>query len=118
MAAIKGEVPLKVTEGPAAGEYVLLLDFNALCDAEDEFPGIMNGSIDISSFRKIRRLVQFALATHHPHLDEREVGDIIQGVGVVAAAEKVTEAMKATFPEAKTAGKAAAPARAGAGTGR
>lgn len=118
MATIKGEVPLKVTEGPAAGEYILLLDFNALCDAEDDFPGIMNGEIDIGSFKKIRRLVQYALAAHHPDLVEREVGDIIQGVGVIAAAEKVTEAMKATFPEAKTEGKPQGRAKPGVGTGR
>lgn len=118
MATIKGEVPLKAPDGPSAGEYVMLLDFNTLCDAEDDFPGIMQGIVDIGGFKRIRRLVQFALASNHPDLNERQVGEIIQSVGVVQTAEKITEALKATFPEAKAEGKLKAQANGGTGTGQ
>lgn len=94
MATIKGDVRL--------GQYSLRMDFNALCDAEEDFPGIMQGEVDIRSFRSVRALVGHALTAHHPGLSPRDVGDIIHEVGIQEAAEAVTQAMQASFgaPEA------------------
>ena len=83
MATVKGDVRL--------GDYTLRMDFNALCDAEEDFPGIMQGEVDVRSFRSIRTLVRHALAAHHPDLTDREVGEIIHGAGISDAANAVTE---------------------------
>lgn len=114
MATVKGDVRL--------GDYTLRMDFNALCDAEDDFPGIMQGDVDIRSFRSIRALVRHALAAHHPDLTDREVGHIIHDAGIQEAAQAVTEAMSASFPSAEAGESAAnprkAPAKAGTGKPR
>lgn len=114
MATVKGDVRL--------GDYTMRMDFNALCNAEEDFPGIMQGDVDIRSFRSVRALVRHALTAHHPDLTEREVGDVIQEVGIQEAAQAVTEAMSASFPSAEagesTANPRKAPAKAGTGKPR
>lgn len=113
MANIKGDVRL--------GKHMLRMDFNALCDAEEDFPGIMQGEVDIKSFRAVRALVGHALAAHHPGLSDREVGDIIHEAGIQEAASAVTDAMAASFPSAEaseTANPRKAPAKAGTGSAR
>lgn len=97
MATIKGDVRL--------GDYTLRMDFNALCDAEEDFPGIMKGQLELDTPRKIRSLVGYALAAHHPELSEREVGDIISENGVEAVASVLAEAMTASFPAAGVSAK-------------
>lgn len=113
MATIKGDVRL--------GNYTLRMDFNALCDAEEDFPGIMQGEVKLDSFRNIRTMIRHALAAHHADLTDREVGQIIHDAGMAKAAEAVAEAMQASFPD-EDAGAAAnprkAPAKAGAGKPR
>ncbi|MFN3930842.1 MAG: hypothetical protein ACK4JY_03750 [Brevundimonas sp.] len=98
------------------------MDFNALCDAEEDFPGIMQGEVDVRSFRSIRTLVRHALAAHHPDLTDREVGEIIHDAGISDAANAVTEAMAASFPTAEagepTANPRKVPAKAGTGKPR
>jgi hypothetical protein len=113
MATVKGDVRL--------GAHTLRMDFNALCDAEEDFPGIMQGQVDLTTFSAIRKIVGHALAAHHPDLTLREVGDIIHEAGLDRAAEAVTEAMTASFPTpegGETANPRKAPAKAGAGTKR
>ena len=90
MATAKGDVRL--------GDYTLRMDFNALCDAEEDFPVIMRGQINLDSFRNIRTVIRHALAAHHLGLSDREVGAIIHEVGMAKAAEAVGEAMRASFP--------------------
>lgn len=111
MANIKGDVAL--------GDYTLRIDFNALCDAEEDFPGIMQGELDITSPSKIRAFLRHALAANHPDLTPREVGDIIQEVGLEATSTALAEAMSASFPSAE-AGSSANPRKrpAKAGTGK
>lgn len=111
MATIKGDVRL--------GDYTLRLDFNALCDAEEDFPGIMRGELDIGSPRKIRSLIRHALTANHPGLTDREVGDIIQEAGLENVGPAIEAAMAASFPAAEggasTANPPKAPAKAGTG---
>lgn len=97
MATIKGDVRL--------GDYTLRMDFNALCDAEEDFPGIMQGDVKLDSFRNIRTMLRHALGAHHPNLTDREVGEITQSVGLGKAAEAVIEAMHASFPPAEASVK-------------
>ncbi len=99
---IKGEIPIVAEDGPLAGEYVMVLDFNALCELEEEFPGITNGEVAFSGFKSIRRLVHQGFAAYHPDLSEIDVGHVIQSIGLEAASTKLADAMKASFPEAAT----------------
>lgn len=101
MSAIKGEVKFTAPDGPKAGDYRLALDFNALCDLEDSFPGLMQGEVKVDKLKDIRRFFHAGLASHHPELTERDVGSIIHAMGLEAASEKLAEAMQAAFPEAK-----------------
>lgn len=112
MATAKGDVRL--------GDYTLRMDFNALCDAEEDFPGIMNGEVSLDSFRNIRTMIRHALSAHHADLTDRDVGAIIHDVGLTQAAEAVTEAMHASFPAGEDAGETANPRKvpAKAGTGK
>ncbi len=95
-AAIKGEVGFKAGES----DYILLLDFNALCDLEDDFPGIMDGSFELKSPKAIRRVFRAGLAEHHPDLDDKAAGRVIQEVGIAKAGDLIGQAFKASFPEA------------------
>lgn len=110
MSTIKGDV--------AMGDYTLRMDFNALCDAEEDFPGIMQGQVSLESFRSIRTMVRHALAAHHPDLSDRDVGHIIHDLGLDVAAKAITEAMTASFGAAE-ANDGASPRKAASkpGTG-
>ena len=117
---VKGEVIFKVEEGPLAGDYTLLLDFNALCDLEQDFPGIMDGQFELRSPSAIRKVFAIGLTEHHPAVDERSAGRMIHAIGLPRAGELVGEAFKASFPEAAkgTPSPRKAPAKAGAGNAR
>jgi hypothetical protein len=117
---IKGEVAFSIEDGDLAGEYVLLLDFNALCDLESDFPGIMDGQFNLKSPTAIRRVFAAGLAENHDGLSERDAGRIIQAVGLERVGALVGEAFAASFPEAAKGDLVPrkAPAKAGAGKGR
>ena len=116
---VKGEVGFTVEDGDLAGDYVLLLDFNALCDLEEDFPGIMKGEFALESPKAIRKVFAVGLSARHD-VDERTAGAIIQAVGLAEVADLVGRAFKASFPEAAEgdARPRKAPAKAGAGNGR
>ena len=92
---VKGEVGFEV-EGQG---YVLLLDFNALCDLEGSFPGIMEGKFELKSPSSIRKVFAAGLAEHHK-VSERDAGKLIQALGLERVGELVGEAFQASFPEA------------------
>lgn len=94
---IKGEVPFELGEE----RYTLLLDFNALCDLEDDFPGLMDGEAEIKSPKAIRRVFHAGLAAHHSDIDERGAGEIIHALGLEKAADLVRQSFEASFPSAK-----------------
>ena len=108
---IKGEVEFQAT----SGDYTLLLDFNALCDLEDDFPGLMDGTADIKSPKAIRRVFHAGLAEYHPDLSERDAGAIIQDLGLDRAATLIKESFEASFPAPK--GGAARPRKQSPGAG-
>lgn len=111
---VKGEVPFEVGEE----RYTLLLDFNALCDLEDDFPGLMDGSAEIKSPKAIRRVFHAGLAAHHADVDERVAGAIIHELGLERAADLVRQSFEASFPTAGGGEGKARPRKAGAGSGR
>lgn len=114
---VKGEIAFDV-EGQ---EYILLLDFNALCDLEDDFPGLMDGTAELKSPKAIRRVFHAGLAAHHPDVDLREAGSLIHAIGLDVAGDIVRRSFEAAFPVKggdDTARPQKAPAKAGAGKGR
>lgn len=115
---IKGEVGFKVDGEP----HTLLLDFNALCDLEDDFPGLMDGTAQLKSPKAIRRVFHAGLAAYHPEVSEREAGAIIHAIGVEEAGDLVRRSFQSAFPDAKGGEEVdrpqKAPAKAGAGSAR
>ena len=97
---VRGETDIKITAGERAGTYVLLLDLNALCVLEDDFPGIMDGEAEIKGVKSIRKIFHAGFQEHHSDLSEEDVGRIIHDYGLKAAATKLGEALKASFGEA------------------
>ena len=121
--SIKGELPFTVSKdegGELAGDYTLLLDFNALCDLEQDFPGIMDGQFELNRPSAIRKVFAIGLRERHGEIDERTAGRIIHAVGLEEVGELVGKAFAAAFPEAAkgTPSPRKAPAKAGAGSGR
>lgn len=91
---LKGEVQFDA-DGVS---YVMLLDFNALCDLEDDLPGLMDGTAEIKSPKAIRRVFHAGLAEHHPGLDVRAAGALVQAIGLERAAEIIKDSFAASFP--------------------
>lgn len=111
--SVKGEVAFK-----AGGEdYILLLDFNALCDLEGELPGLMDGTAEIKSPSAIRAVFHAGLQARHPGVGIREAGDIIQDVGLAEAGDLVRRSFEASFPAAKGGEGEPRPRKAAANAG-
>lgn len=119
---IKGEVGFSVDEYGLAGDYVLLLDFNALCDLEGDLPGLMDGTAEIKTPSAIRTVFHAGLQAHHPEVSLRDAGNIIQALGIERAGDLVRQSFEASFSTAKGGEESnrprKAPAKAGAGNGR
>ncbi len=116
---IKGEVAITAESGPLAGDYTLVLDLNALCDLEDDFPEIMQGNIHFEGLKSVRKLFHKGLERYHPELSQEDAGSILHAIGLDVGSNKIAETMKVAFPEAKEdANPRKAPAKAGAGSGR
>lgn len=117
---IKGEVVFSVENGDLAGEYVLLLDFNALCDLETDLPGLMDGTAEIKTPSAIRAVFHAGLQARHKDISLHDAGDIIHALGIEQAGDLVRRSFEASFgkggEEADRPRKA--PAKAGAGNGR
>lgn len=112
MSSAKGTVPF------LAGDerYLLLLDFNALCDLESELPGLMDGTAEIKSPSAIRAVFHAGLVAHHGDVDLRDAGKIIHEIGIEQAAELVKEAFEASFGKTDGGEGKSRPRKRGAGT--
>jgi len=82
-------------------EYTLLLDFNRMCDLEEE-KGISLRTIEdtLTSMRGIRDLFGAALVAHHGAIEPRAVGDLIFRVGVIEAGKAIAAALAWMKPDA------------------
>lgn len=115
---IKGEVAFE-----ADGEdYILLLDFNALCDLEEDLPGLMDGTAEIKTPSAIRAVFHAGLQARHKDISLHAAGDIIQALGIEVAGDLVRQSFEASFSTAKGGGGKPRPRtarpNAGAGSGR
>lgn len=102
--AVRGEVGFSL-QGEA---YILVLDFNALCDLEDDLPGLMAGEAEIKSPSAIRAVFHAALQARHPQIDVRGAGALIHELGLERAGELIKEAFAASYPTPASGGKGAA----------
>jgi hypothetical protein len=82
-------------------EYVLVMDFNAFCQAE-EVTGLsfMAGELAYTNMRALRALVWAGLLHEHPDLTLKDAGDIITKLGMAHCFDAVAEAITAAMPEA------------------
>lgn len=113
---VRGEVAFE-SEGQ---DYVLLLDFNALCDLEDDFPGLMNGTAEFTSPKAIRRVFLAGLSAHQPGMDEHGAGRLIHELGFERAGDLIRQSFEAAFPKGgeEPARPRTGQPKAGAGSGR
>lgn len=91
---IKGEIALQ-HEGR---DYVMVLDFNALADFEEE-AGIENALDELAdkrglNARKTRALFWCGLKQRHPEMTRAQAGSILS-----ANLDKLGEALSAAFPD-------------------
>lgn len=93
--AARGEVAFRALDR----DWTLLLDINALCEAEDEL-GVKVHELAQPGLKAIRALLWAGLQRHQQGVTITQAGDIIQAVGMALAAEIVGEAFTLTFPEA------------------
>lgn len=99
--------------------YTLSFSVNAICELETELDKpvseIIAGIQDPKQLRlsSVRALVWAALRDHHEEVTIKDAGLIATDAGIQAAVEKVGEAFKLAFPEAK--GRANPPKAAAAG---
>lgn len=109
--AVKGEVALS-----AFGvDYTFVLDLNALCEAEEYVPGIMDGA-DIKSMRAIRAVFWSGFIAHHPEVTLKDAGRIAQEVGIAEVGRLVKEGVKRSFGEGKGS-RPPVPGKLGTGKG-
>lgn len=116
MNPIKGEAPLKLSDGR---EYVLTLDFEALVEAEQAYgkplPKLM-ADASVGFMGAVRALLFGALRAHHPDITAVETAEIIMS-DFDAVGEALQAATQNGFPKAE--GKKSGNARpAGKTSGR
>jgi len=95
---VRGVVDLKAGDDT----YSLLLDINALCEAE----GALDMTLDVilaqyaagTSARLVRALVWAGLRAHHP-CGMEEAGQIVARAGFVQAKDAIERALVAALPE-------------------
>ena len=108
--SVKGEVALSAF----GQDYKFVLDLNALCEAEEFVPGIMDGA-DIKSLRAVRAVFWSGFTQYHPEVGLKDAGRIASELGMAEVGRLVKEGMKRSFGEAK--GEVSPPAPASPGTG-
>lgn len=100
--ATRGEV--------AVGDYVLVYDFNALCEAEGAI-GKPITALDWNSLglMDMRALLWAGLQSRHPGITIKDAGAIAQKIGAGRVMEAVGEAMTSAFGAGDDSGNATGP---------
>lgn len=114
--AMKGETSLKA----GSKEYILVMNINALCEAEDAL-GMATDEILARysaglSVKLLRGLIWAALQAKHPCTVD-EAGQIIEAAGVPVAKAALEQAILASMPAPEAAEGENPPKRGRAGTG-
>lgn len=102
----KGEVSLQV----GSETYTMRLSINAMCNLEDSLKrpiddiisDLSQGNVNMSTLRAIAHAT---LTDTHKDITLEAVGEIMSEVGVETVVAKLTESLRASFPEAKVAEK-------------
>lgn len=83
----RGEVELK-----AGGKsYTLVFTINAICDVEEEYPGV-NILADLNKASNIRYLLLASLRDRHPDIKKSDAGNILQEAGFEATKVAIAQA--------------------------
>ena len=108
MNPIKGEVGFEV-EGRA---YTMVLDFNALCELEEQ--GIQLDTLSGGGLKVLRAVFWAGLLARH-EVSLKEAGDLIAALTLPKATEVITKALERSglFSEEKEARPLKAPAKTG-----
>lgn len=111
----RGEVDLVIGETT----YTIKLGRNALASVEGllgrgfpEIAATLNADPQISVMRAI---LWAGLQRHHPGIDLLQVGDLMDDAGDELIGEKIGEALKLAFPEARASDRPQAPGQVKAG---
>lgn len=104
MSRLKGQIPFTVDWEDGPEEFVLHLDFNALCLLEEKLPGIMTGEVELQSPKVARLVVWAALQRHHEDLELSTAGDIISAYGMDATLALLSQAFAVAFPQGGSEG--------------
>lgn len=108
----RGEVQIR------AGDtvYVLRYGFNALCELQDRTGKTAQEMFEdlqkSPSLRVMRTIFAVGLAERHPDLTEKDAGNILDEIGIVAASEILGKAFAAAFPASGKDEKPADPPKA------
>lgn len=99
----RGEVSFE-----ASGQtWTLKVGTNTMCDLEEQTGkaiaeiGELLGSKQGGRITLMRQVFCAALQSYHEGLSPKDCGDLIDQIGMVAAAQKIGEAFQAAFPKAK-----------------
>lgn len=118
--AVKGEASIDV-EGRA---YVLAFDINAMCEVEyildRSTDRILRELATAPALNVVRALLWGGLRRHHPDVDLKGAGALIEDMGGAGPAlDGIGKALVAAFPDAEAGADQSSPkTKAAAGTGR
>lgn len=108
---IKGEFKLDVGDGDDKETYRLVLDVNALCEAEG-VTGVKSanlpGALQIGDMRLLRNVLYVATRRFHGDLSVDDCGDLIMEVSPNMMAATLLLGLNRAFPAPKKGGEGAA----------
>lgn len=91
----QGEVAFKAADA----DYTLKFSTNAICELEDHLNKGLNEIVaGIERLSSVRALLWAGLRAKHPDVTIKGAGEIIDKIGMAAAIEHVSVALKTAFP--------------------
>ncbi|WP_226578894.1 hypothetical protein [Acuticoccus sediminis] len=97
----------ELTFSALGSNVVMVFDFNAICEIEDEFDmsvSELQDTLQAPRMKMIRSIFRIGLSRHHPDITDRKAGEIIGDIGIQRAAGLIGEAFSAAFPQAEATG--------------
>lgn len=85
-------------------DYTLQLDINAFAEAEEILGPIPvlfaeGNEAKVQSIKVVRALLWAALIEHHPEIDLKGAGKIIEEIGIKRCDEKIREGIVLAYPD-------------------
>ena len=97
----------ELTFNALGSNFVMVFDFNALCEIEDELDmpvAELQETMQSPRMKTVRTIFRIGLGRHHPHVDDVGAGEIIGDIGLQRSADLIGEAFSAAFPQASGEG--------------